>query len=281
MRRTSPRVTALASGLLAVGGAFAQADDPARGEALWSDTPGVSGVNTLTNSCSNCHTVSDRRTSIGGSAFADIAFDTAMTRFAQAASVQSVMRQFQDLPLQDARDIAAYIADTPKTTAANLDFSANAVNTVTAAQTVDLRHSMAPLGNAALNVTGVAIGGSGASAFTIASNSCSGTNLAANNTCRVGITFSSPDTAGKTATLTFSLRQGTTNFSRSVALSGAVAGGSPPPSSGGGDSGGGGALGLGWLAALATAALALAATSRSGSGRARRARTATARRAAR
>jgi mono/diheme cytochrome c family protein len=260
--------------------AVAQTGDAVRGRDLWSDTPGVSGIQMITANCSNCHTVDQRRSQIGGSTFADISFDTAMARFSQALNNQSAMATFRQLQPQDVYDLAAYVADTPKTTVANLDFTASAVNTATAAQTVDLRHSAAPLGGAALSVTGVAIGGSGASAFTIASNACTNATLAANNTCRVSITFSSPDTAGKTATLTLSLRQGTTNFSRSVALSGAVAGAN---GGGGGSSGdsGGGALGLGWLAALATATLALAATRRSGSGRARRVRSAAARRAAR
>jgi cytochrome c553 len=261
--------------------AVAQTGDAVRGAALYADTPNVSGVSTV-GACTNCHiTVADRRTKIGGSAFADIPFDQAMARFTTAISgnVGGQMGQFQALAAQDIYDLAAYIADTPKTTAANLDFTASAVNPATAAQTVDLRHSAAPLGGAVLSVTGVAIGGSGASAFTIESNACTNATLAANNTCRVGITFSSPDTAGKTATLTLSLRQDSTNFSRSVALSGAVAG----STGAGGSSGdsGGGAVGLGWLAALASAALALAATRRSGSGRARRVRTAAARRAAR
>jgi cytochrome c553 len=260
--------------------AVAQTGDAVRGRDLWSDTPGVSGIQMITANCSNCHAVDQRRSQIGGSTFADISFDTAMTRFSQALNNQSAMATFLQLQAQDVYDLAAYIADTPKTTAANLDFTASAVNSATTAQTVDLRHSAAPLGGAALSVTGVAIGGSGASAFTIASNSCTNATLAANNTCRIGISFSSPDTAGKTATLTLSLRQGTTNFSRSVALSGTVAGST---GGGGGSSGdsGGGALGFGWLAALATAALALAATRPSGSGRARRVRTAAARRAAR
>ena len=270
MSRTAPRFFALL--LVGLGAAFAasaQSDDAARGLALWNDTPGESGVTTLTNSCSNCHDVQGRRTAIGGSSFADISFDTAMTRFALAVqnNTGGSMGQFQQLELQDARDIATYIADTPKTTASTLDFTATAVNTATTAQTVDLRHSVVPVGNAGLVVTGVALGGANAAQFTLSSNSCNGTTLAANNFCRVGISFSSPDTAGKSATLTFSLSQGSVNFSRSVALTGAVGVSSPPPT---GDSGGG-ALGIGWLAALATALLALAATRRRGSGRAMRA----------
>lgn len=280
MRRSSPRLTALLLCLCAAPAAFAQTGDATRGRDLWSDTPGVSGIQMINGNCSNCHVVDQRRTQIGGSAFADISFDTAMARLSAALNNQSAMATFRQLQAQDVYDLAAYIADTPKTTAANLDFTASAVNTATTAQTIDLIHSAAPLGGASLGVTGVSIAGSGASAFTIASNSCNNATLAAGNSCRVGVTFSAPDTAGRTATLTLSLRQGTTNFSRSVALNGAVAGASGGGSSSGGDSGGG-ALGLGWLAALATATLALAATSRSGWGRARRARTAASRRAAR
>lgn len=250
MSRPAPRLFALLLGLAALA-ASAQSDDAARGQAMWSDTPGESGVNTITASCSNCHTVDQRRVQIGGSSFADISFDTAMTRLTTALNNQAAMSTFRQLALQDVRDLAAYIADTPKTTASTLDFSAGAINTTTAAQAVDLRHSVAPLGGAALSVTGVAVGGSGASAFTLSSNSCTNATLAANNTCRVNVTFNSPDTAGKAATLTFSLRQGTTNFTRTVALTGAVAVSSPPADSGGG------ALGIGWLALLALGTLTL------------------------
>jgi cytochrome c553 len=282
MRRTSPRLAALLLLLGAAAGASAQSDDAARGRDLWADTPGVSGINTLTASCTNCHTVDQRRQQISGVAggpgvFADISFDTAMTRFTQALANQSAMQTFQQLPLQDVRDLATYIADTPKTTVAALDFTASATNTTTAAQSVDLRHSVAPLAGSTLSVTGVAISGSGASSFALQSNACNNATLAASNTCRVNVTFNAADTAGKSAALTFSLRQGTTNFSRSVALTGAVAVSSPPPAA---DSGGG-ALGVPWLAALAAAVTALALSSRSGSGRARRARTAAATRAAR
>lgn len=232
----------------------AQSDDAARGLQMWSDTPGVSGVNTITGSCSNCHTVQNRRTAIGGSAFADISFDTAMTRLVNALQTQGAMQTFQQLPLQDVRDLATYIADTPKTTTTALDFTATAVNTPTAAQTVDLRHSVAPVGNASLSITSVTVTGTNASAFAVSSNSC--TSLAANGQCRIGVTFSAPDTAGKTATLNIALQQGSQNFSRTVALSGAVAGGSQPPATGSSD-GGGGSLGIGWLAALAVAVYSL------------------------
>lgn len=248
-----------------------------RGAALYADTPNLSGVSSV-GACTNCHiTVADRRTRIGGSAFADISFDQAMTRFTAAISgnFSGQMGQFAALAAQDVYDLGAYMADTPKTTASALDFTASAINSPTS-QPVDLRHSAAPLGGSTLLVTGVAISGGGASSFALSSNACNGATLAANNTCRVNVTFNAPDTAGKSATLTFSLRQGSTNFTRTVALTGAVAVSSPPPA----DSGGG-ALGIGWLAALAGATLGLSLSSRCGSGRATRARRAAATRAAR
>lgn len=255
MSRTSPRFATLLVGLLVSLGASAQAGDPVRGRDMWSDTPGISGNQMINGSCSNCHTIADRRNVIsnGGGTFADIAFDTAFNRVGTAIANQSAMVTFrpllQSVQQQDVRDLAAYVADTPKTTATALDFTASTVNVATATQVVDLRHSVAPLGAANLSITSVTIAGANASAFQISSNSC--TTLMANGICTVGVRFTSPDTAGKTATLTFSLRQGTTDFTRSVALTGAVAVSSPPADSGGG------ALGPGWLALLALGTLAL------------------------
>ena len=232
------------------------ADNPANGRALWDDTPGASGVNNLTNSCSNCHTVQDRRTKIGGSVFADISFNTAMTRLTQAISAQSAMRQFGALDLQQVRDLAAYIADTPEASTAQLDFTASAINSDTATQFFDLKSAAAT--SESLLITGVTITGSGASKFTRTSDTCNLATLQPGLSCRVTVKFNSPDTAGALVQLNMTMRQGAsaTVFTRTVLLNGVVTPATPPPS-GGGSTGGGGALGWPWLAALALGIAAL------------------------
>jgi hypothetical protein len=248
----------LAIALLAAGPAAAQATGNAvQGRLLFNDTPGVSGISTLTASCAGCHmTVQNRRTAVGGSVYANISFDTAINELIQAIQNVGGMGQYQVLDIQNVRDLAAYIADTPKVSATRLDFTATAVNTATPAQSVELRHSLAT--ELRLRVESVAVAGPGAARFTIASNTCpvSPATVAVAGICAVGITFSAPDTAGSQATLTFTLREAgaSTSFTRSVTLDGAVAVTAP--------SSGGGALGLGWLAALATATLAAAAAGR-------------------
>ena len=233
------------------------ADNPANGRALWDDTPGVSGVNTLANSCSNCHTVQDRRTKIGGIVFADLSFNTAMTRLTQAISAQSVMRQFGALDVQQVRDLAAYIADTPEASTAQLDFTASAINTDTATQFVDLRSAVAT--TESLLITGVTISGSGASKFTRTSDTCNLATLQPGLSCRITVKFNSPDTAGALVQLNMTMRQGAsaTVFTRTVLLNGVVTSTTPPPPPSGGGSTGGGALGWPWLAALALGIAAL------------------------
>jgi cytochrome c553 len=250
----------LLAAALAAAPAWAQtAGDPVNGRLLYEDTPNVSTVTNLTGSCtSGCHgNVQNRRTAIGGSAYADISFNLAMTRFTQAVQGVGAMTQF--VPLlsaqqgQEARDIAAYIADTPKTTASQLDFTPTAINTATAVQSVDLTSAVAVPTTETLHVLGVAITGAGAARFTRASDMCDQQTLNPGSSCRVSVTFSAPDTAGYQAVLTLSLRQGTstTTFTRTVALNGAVAS-APPPGSGSTDSGGG-ALSWEWLAGLVLA----------------------------
>lgn len=233
--------------------------DAASGRLLFEDTPGVSGVAQL-GSCTNCHAnVQNRRSQVGGSAFADISFDTAMTRLGTAISVNvgGAMGQYNQLSAQQIQDLAAYIADTPKVTASGLTssntlaFAATAVgNAVT--RNITLNHSVATTDN--LTVTSIALS-AGTTAFTRTGN-C--TTLAPSGSCTFSMTFTPTSATAESKTLTIGLRQGTTNFTRTVTLNGTVAGGTTtPPPAAGGDSGGG-ALGLAWLAGLALATGVLA-----------------------
>ena len=254
----------LATTLAVAATVSAQAQDSApNGKLLFEDTPGASGISTLTGSCINCHgSVQNRRIAIGGSAFADISFDTAMTRFVQAVQGQPVMNQFSALSTQQARDIAAYIADTPKTSAASLSFAPATVNTVSAAQSVDLTAAVAT-GGENLQVTGVALSGAGAARFTNSSDTCNLQTLLPGTSCRVSVTFSAPDTSVYLAQLTLTMRQGSSaTFTRTVNLTGAVPGSNPPPS--GGDDGGGGAVNWYWLAGLGVAVFLLGRYGRRG-----------------
>jgi mono/diheme cytochrome c family protein len=247
--------------LLTLPAAAQTADDPVAGRALFDNTMAETG-RTFSANCSGCHSVQSRRAMLSSDndPFAAIAFDDALGALVGAITGGvDVMRQFNNvLTLQQVRDLSAYIVDTPRSSSTALDFSASAVNTPAAAQNVDLRHAVAT--DETLTVVSVTISGNGAARFARTSDSCNTQTLAAGASCRVSLSFSSPDTQGHTASLDFTLRQGAsaTAFTRSVALSG-VAGGTtpPPPPAGGNDDSGGGALGLGWLAALGAAVTGL------------------------
>jgi cytochrome c553 len=254
---------ALALSVLAFSAQAQTSDNPVTGRALFENTPGASGKAGITISCPACHgSVQDRRSAIsaatgnGGDINADISFDAAMTRFTQALTNQPDMRQFQALDLQQVRNVAAYLADTPKTTPTSesqLNFSA-ALNGNSAAQTVSLKHSTAVDEN--LLVTSVATSGTGAANFVLAKAGCEGVTLIPTNSCSITVTYA-PATAGvSSAYLVFTMKQGasTSTFERVLYLNGSVAGGTTPPA---GDSGGG-SLGGGWLAALGGAVAALA-----------------------
>lgn len=233
-------------------------DNPVVGKALFENTASASG-NAGLPSCISCHgSVEARRSQLSGTgdSYADITFDTAMTRFTAALANQPDMRPLRVLTNQQVRNIAAYLADTPKTTPVSetqLSFSA-ALNGNSAAQTVTLRHATATSEN--LRVVSVAAVGPGAANFLVQKANCEGVTLAPGASCpAVSVTYA-PATGGvSTADLVFTLRQGTstTNFERVLFLSGSIAGNTPPAS----DSGGG-ALGLGWLAALGLAIATLA-----------------------
>ncbi|QTN22400.1 hypothetical protein HZ992_19940 [Rhizobacter sp. AJA081-3] len=238
------------------------ADNPVTGKALFENTPGTSGKAGITMSCPACHgSVQDRRIAIssatGGAADsnADISFDAAMTRFTQALTNQPDMRPFQALDLQQVRNIAAYMADTPKTTPTSetqLNFSA-ALTGNSAAQTVTLRHSTAV--NENLQVTSVAAVGTGAANFVLGKAGCEGVTLTPANSCSITVTYAPSTSVVSTPDLVFTMKQGasTTTFERVLFLNGSIASTTPPA-----DESGGGALGLGWLAALGGAVAALA-----------------------
>jgi mono/diheme cytochrome c family protein len=244
------------------GWAQASSGDPVSGLDLFNDTTGQAPVAALTHNCTNCHSsVQERRTHIGGSAFADISFDTAMSRFgaAIAANRGGQMGQYSRLDPQQIRDIAAYIADVPRLTSADLTgttlpFIATAVgNAVT--KTITVRHSEATSSN--LTITNVTL--SGGTAFTRTA-SCLGAVRAPSGTCTFSVTYTPTTTAAENRTLTVALQQDSTTFTRAITLNGSVQGVvTPPPSGGGGgDDSGGGGLGLLWLSGLALATAALA-----------------------
>ena len=244
--------------------------DPVVGKRLFEDTGNESGVPQL-GSCTNCHTAQERRNRVatGSSSatpiFTAVTFERAQSRLGTAigSNLGGVMGQFNQLSGEQIANIAAYLADTPKTSTAQLSFSASAINTNTLSQSVDLSNSIT---NGALIITGVAITGSGAARFTSTSDTCNTQTLAAStllttNSCRVSVRFSAPDNATYTASLNLTMRVNgsMTTFTRAVALSGQVGTPTPPPASGGGggDDDGGGALGWAWLTGLALATAVL------------------------
>lgn len=239
--------------------------DPVAGKLLFEDTPGETGMGQL-GSCTNCHTIHDRRNRIAtGTAsatpiFTAVSFSSASGRFGTAigSNYGGAMGQFSALSTPQFANIVAYIADTPKLSVASLSFSPSAINTNTAAQDLDLTNAVT---NGTLTITNVTITGTGAAQFTRTADGCNLQTIAASTTaspssCRVSVRFSAPTTSAYTASLTLTMRvEGSmTTFTRVLPLSGQVA--STPPPSGGGDSGGGG-LGLAWLAGLALATAAL------------------------
>ncbi len=250
--------------------------DPIVGKRLFEDTSNESGIGALGN-CTNCHNAQDRRNRIatGSTAstpiFTAVTFDRALSRFGAAigGNFGGVMGQYNQLSPEQRGNIAAYLADTPKTSAAQLSFTATAINTNTLSQSVDLNNSIT---TGTLTITGVTITGSGAARFTSTADTCNAQTLAASTllnttSCRVDVRFSAPDTAAYSASLNLSMRvQGSgTTFTRAVPLTGQVGSTTPPPASGGGGGGddGGGALGWAWLTGLGLATAVLARRRRS------------------
>lgn len=231
------------------------ADDPLAGRTLFNNTPSSGGAG-ITMSCPACHgSVEDRRARISGTndPFADISFDAAMTRFTAAVQNRSEMAQFRTLTQQQARNIAAYLADTPETLPeheSTLTFTASAVNTTSAAQAVTIRHAVAT--SATLTIVGVAAIGPEAGNFSV-QPACNGLVLQPAGTCQLAVTYTPRNANVSAPDLVVTLRQGTstTTFERVLFLSGSI--GSAPPPAGGNDDSGGGALDARWLAALALA----------------------------
>lgn len=259
---------ALVAATTAGGLVQAQSADVNRGRLLYELTPEETGINSLQR-CRDCHTnafsnaaldpVAERRRKIGGSEFAAITPALARTRLSTVGLNEPDMAQFRTtLNAQDLDDLAAYIADTPKTSADSLELSAPAVGGNDSAF-FKLTHSTAT--TFPLIVNSVAVTGSNAIAFV--ASGCQGQTLPAGNQCDVQVQFTAADTARKTGQVVLSLRQQGVDFTRTVAVTGGVTGVTPPGSGGGslnpggtGGSGGGGALGGTWLLALAAAALA-------------------------
>jgi mono/diheme cytochrome c family protein len=255
-------VAALAFAAL-VGTVPAHAQNAVTGKLLFEDTPNASGINTLTGSCTSCHgSVENRRIKIAGDRYAEISLATATERFRLAIASVGPMAQFDALSVEQVQNIAAYLADTPRRSVDRLDLTAAAINAPGPSQSVDLRHAVAT--TESLHVMSVAVSGAGATRFTRSADSCDQQTLAPGASCRVTVGYAAPDTAGAAASLTFTLRQGTStsDFTRVVALSGAVATTTPPPPVASGTDTGGGALGLGWLAGLAASCVALMRTRR-------------------
>jgi len=258
----------LVAATTAGGLAQAQSADVARGRLLYELTPEETG-NAGLQRCRDCHNnaainaaldpVVERRRTIAGSEFAPITPAVARTHLSTVGLNQPEMAQFKTtLSAQDLDDLAAYIADTPKTSVASLELSAPAVGGSDAAF-FTLTHSTAT--TFPLLVNGVTVTGSNAGAFV--ASGCQGQTLSAGNQCTVQVQFTAADTARKNGQVVISLTQQGVNFNRTVAVTGGVTGVTSPPGSGGGlnpggtgGSGGGGALGGAWLLALAAATVA-------------------------
>jgi cytochrome c553 len=233
------------------------------GKALF-DNPATASGNPGLPTCASCHGSVEARRSVisqnsGGAAdpYADISFEAAITRFTQALQNQQSMAAFRVLTAQQVYDIAAYLADTPKTNPVSetqLNFTA-ANNAFSTAQTVTLTHARATSEN--LVITDVAVFGAGASQFVVGNAAqCEGVTLQPGTSCQINVTYSPTTNAAATAELVLTMRQGpSTNptFERVLPLSGSIA----AAGGGGSSDDGGGALGLGWLLALGAAVAAL------------------------
>lgn len=248
-----PRLAALAVAVLAPFAVCAQ--DAQIGKRLFEDTVAVTGLNNLTGNCTSCHaTVQNRRIKIAGSATAEISLGLASDRLRVAIVSVGSMAQFSALNPEQVQHLAAYMADTPRRSVAQLDFVAQAVNTVTAVQTVDLRHAVAT--TTPLQVLGVAIGGNDAARFRRTADSCDQQTLLPGASCRVAVSYTAPDTAGATAPMTFTLREGNAgaSFTRTVTLQGTVAVTAPPVNPAPTADGGGGAVSWLWVLGVGLAA---------------------------
>lgn len=263
MRRHLLPAAASLSLLAAGAGAQTVTGNAVTGKSLFENTAQTSG-NAGLPSCTSCHgSVEDRRSAVsaatgnGADIHAQISFDSAYMRLSQALQNQAAMAPLRVLTTQQVSDIAAYIADTPKTNPpaeTQLNFTA-ALNGNSAAQTVTLTHAVTASEN--LVVTSITLFGAGASSFVVGNRAqCEGVTLTPTQSCAINVTYAPTSTSAASADLVLTMREGAaTNatFDRVLPMSGTVS------SSGGtsGDGGGGGALGLGWLLALGAAVAAL------------------------
>ena len=195
----------------------AAAGNPVNGKALFEDTSAASGNNTI-GSCTNCHSsVQERRAKISGNTALSpaMSYETTISRLGAAIGNVGGMAQFKVLSGEDIADLAAYIADTPKASATSLTFTATAVNTMSAAQSVRITAPVA--GNGALRITSIAIAGTGAAKFS-RTYSCDNKTFAAAESCDIGVTFSPNDTAAANPVLTVTMNEGasTTAITRSI-----------------------------------------------------------------
>lgn len=243
--------------------AHAQSDTgvPAAGKALYDDTPGASGISTLTASCINCHTtVLERRQKISGEGGANpqVRFDQAMARLSYALTNVGAMRQFQNLSSDDVRDLGAYLSDTNQVDTGELNFNVAAVNQTSAAQTVTV--SAAKLLPAGVVIKKIEILGASLANYS-RTFTCDNKTFAQGERCSFTVTFSPRDTSNGSPVLNITMADSSasaTTYVRKVILNGTVGGTTPPPAPTAPESdSGGGAMGGAWLAGLAAAALAL------------------------
>jgi cytochrome c553 len=239
--------------------AFAQTSgDPVRGKALFEDTPGASGINTL-GSCTNCHaSIQDRRGAVANTSAQSpvITFETAMNEFGTALG-RPQMQQFTALSVEDRGAIAAYIADTPAVNAVALTFTATAINTITASQTITVTSPQAPLGT--LVVSKIEIAGTGAANFGRTYECDAKTFTTAGSACSFTVYYSPKDTTTSNPVVTITMKEGSSpDILRRVTLNGSVSTTtSPPTTTAPEEDSGGGAIGWAWLAGLAAATVAL------------------------
>jgi hypothetical protein len=236
--RPTPAPLALALSVLAFAAQAQTADNPVTGKALFENTParGKAGPE-----LPGCHGSVEARRSRQQYRRQLCRYHVryGVARFTAALATQPDMRPLRVLTNQQVRDIAVYIADTPKTTPeseSQLNFSA-ALNGNSAAQTVSLKHSTAVSEN--LQITSVAAVGTGAANFVLAKAGCEGVTLAPAGTCSITVTYAPTTSAVSTPDLVFTMKQGasTTTFERVLFSNGSIASTTPPAT----DSGGGGA----------------------------------------
>jgi len=252
-RTTERRLRALSALFAAAFATAAQSQgNPLNGRLLFEDTIDQTGQS-FTGNCTSCHTsIENRRQAISGSPFGPVTFQTAATRLAIAISNVGAMNQFAVLTDEERDDLAAYVADTPKTSQTDMAFNAG--------QTFPLVLTHAVATSATVFVANVALSGMNASDFS-ATGACQRTTLMAGNNCQMMVSFNPQSAGNKTARLTFTLdpSDSTQNFTREVTLTGGPA--SPPPPAPApspapapaADDGGGGALDGWWLAGLLAA----------------------------